>query len=113
MQRRLTPNSSVSPHMLARNSSSSVGTGVADDASDSDSGSRVSESASMRVNEECEDPAEPRDRFTTSKLETELSNAASLKENSVSEDSIGLETISLSVIRGGVLEEAPPMAPMA
>ena len=80
---------------------------------DSDSGSGTSESASMRVNEECEDSAELRDRFTTSKFETEDSNAASPNEDSTSEDSVGLTTTSPSVIRGGLLEEAPLMAPMA
>ena len=98
--------------MLARNSSSSVGTGVTG-LGDSDSGSRASGSASMRVNEECDDPAELRDCFTTSKSETEDSNVASPKEVSVSEDSVGLETISSSVIRARLLEEAPLLAPMA
>src|SRR5712691_6805274 len=109
---RRTPNSSVSPVMVVRNSSSSVGTGVSG-GGDPDSGSRASESASMRVKEECDDPAEPRDRLTTSKLETEQSNEDSPKEDSASEDSIGLVTTSSSVIRGGLLKQPPFMAPMA
>jgi len=100
-QRRRTPNSSVSPLMLARNSSSSVGTGVKG-GGDSDSGSKASDSASMRVKEEeRDDPTELRDRFTTSKPETEHFNVDPSKEDSASEDSVGLETISSSVIRGG------------
>lgn len=67
----------------------------------------------MRVNEECEDSAEPQDRFTTSKFETEDFNVASPKEDSTSEDSTGLKTTSPSVIREGLLDEAPLMAPMA
>jgi hypothetical protein len=111
---RRTPNSSVSPVMLARNSSSSVGTGVSGSADpDPDSGSRASELASMRVKEECDDPAEPRDRHTTSELQTEQSNEDSPKEDGTSEDSIGLVTTSLSVIRGGLLEPLPFMVPMA
>jgi hypothetical protein len=99
-QRERTPNSSVSPLMLARNSSSSVGTGV-DAGGDSDSGFKTSDSASMRVKEERDDPTELRDRFTTSKPATEHSNVVPSKEDSASEDSVGLETISSSVIRGG------------
>ena len=98
--------------MFARNSSSSVGTGVSG-GGDPESGSRAPESPSMRVKEECDDPAEPRHRLTISKLEAEQSNEDSLKEDSASEDSIGLVTISSSVIRGGLLEPPPFMAPMA
>jgi len=86
--------------MLARNSSSSVGTGVKG-GGDSNSGSKASDSASTRVKEERDDPTELRDRFTTSKPETEHSNVDPSKEDSASEDSVGLETISSSVIRGG------------
>ncbi len=100
IQRGRTPNSSVSPLMLARNSSSSVGTGVKG-GGDSNSGSKASDSASTRVKEERDDPTELRDRFTTSKPETEHSNVDPSKEDSASEDSVGLETISSSVIRGG------------
>jgi hypothetical protein len=98
--------------MLARNSSSSVGTGVSG-GGDPESDSRASESASMRVKEERDDPAEPRYRLKTSKLEAEQFNEDSPKEDSASEDSIGLVTISSSVIRGGLLEPPPFMAPMA
>jgi hypothetical protein len=98
--------------MLARNSSSSVGKEVMGDC-DSDSGSRASNSASMRVNEDCEDPEEPRDCFNTSKSETEDSNAASVKEDRASEDSVGLDTISSSVIRSGLLDGALLLVPMA
>jgi hypothetical protein len=79
--------------MLARNSSSSVGMGVASggEGGESDSGSRASESASTRVKEESNDSVDLRDCLTISMLETEQSNVDPPK---VSEDSIGLVTIS-------------------
>jgi hypothetical protein len=108
-----TPNSSVSPHMPARNSSSSVGMGVAS-GGDSGPGSRASGSASTRVKEESNDSVEPYGCFTTSKLETEHSNVDPPKEDNVSEDSIGLVTTSPLVILGALtFEEAPFMAPIA
>lgn len=107
-----TPNSSVSPFMQARNSSSSVGMGVAS-GGDSDPGSSASGSASTRVKEESNDSVEPQGCFTTSRLETEHSNVDPLNEGNVSEDSIGLVTISPLVILRVSFEEAPFMAPIA
>ena len=108
-----TPNSSVSPHMLARNSSSSVGMGVAS-GGDSDPGSRASGSVSTSVKEESNDSVDPYGCFTTSKLETEHSNVDPPKEDNVSEDSIGLVTTSPLVILGTLIFEAALfMAPIA
>src|SRR6266566_5284938 len=70
-----TPNSSASPLILARNSSSSVGTGVAS-GGNSDPGSRAIESTSTRVKEDSNDSVEPRDCCTSSKLEAEHSNVS-------------------------------------
>jgi len=104
-QRGRTPNSSTSPSMLVRNSSSSVGTGIMGDR-DSDSGSADPESVSTRVKEDSDDPEEPRDCPTTSKLESERSSMGPPKEDSTPEDSVGFVTISLSVNFAGLFEEA-------
>jgi hypothetical protein len=80
---------------------------------DSDPGSRASGSASTRVKEESNDSVEPQDRSTTSRLEIEHSNVDPLREGNVSEDSIGLATISPLVIPRVSFEEAPPMVPIA
>jgi len=101
--------------MLARNSSSSVGTAVDSEGgggggfSDSSSGASGG-SASTSVKEDDDDPVEPRGCFTNSKLETVVDPP---KEGGTSGDSIGLVTISSLVILGGSLEEAPLLMPKA
>jgi hypothetical protein len=111
-QRNRTPNSSASPLILARNSSSSVGTGVTS-GGNSDPGSRT-ESAPTRVKEDSNDSVEPRDFCTSSKLEAEHSNVdPPAKEANVSEDSAGLVEVSPSVILRVLFEEAPSLAPIA
>lgn len=112
-QHNRTPNSSASPFILARNSSSSVGTGIAS-GGNSAPGSRAIESASTRVKEDSNDSVEPRDCCTSSKLEAEHSNVGSPpKEANASEDSVGLVKVSPSVILEVLFEEATLLAPIA
>jgi hypothetical protein len=109
-QHRDTPNSSISPLMLARNSSSSVGWGIAGGC-DSNSGSRPSWSTSTREKEETVDSAESRDPFTSSEFNMEHSNVdLPREEDGASKDSIVLVTISPSVILGELFEVTPLMA---
>ena len=111
-QHNRTPNSSASPPILARNSSSSVGTGVA---SSDNSGpcSRAVESASTRVKEDSNDSVEPRHCCTSSKLDAEHANVGPPpKEANASEDSVGLVKVSPSVILG-VSFEGALLAPIA
>jgi hypothetical protein len=106
-QHKRTPNSSASPVILARNSSSSVGTGVAS-GDNSDPGSRTIESDSTRVKEESNDSVESQDFCTSSKLEAEHSNVVpSPKEANASVDWVGLVKVCPSVILGVFLEETP------
>ena len=101
-QHKCTPNSSASPLILARNSSSSVGTGVAS-GGNSDPGSRTIESGSTRVKEESNDSVESQDFCTSSKLEAEHSNVVpSPKEANASEDWVGLVKVSPSSDSWGV-----------
>jgi hypothetical protein len=99
--------------MVARNSSSSVGTGVAS-GGNSDPGSIAIESASTRVKEDSKDSVEQRDCCTSSKLEDEHSNVGPApKWANASEDSAGLVKVSPSVILGVLFEEGPLPAPIA
>jgi hypothetical protein len=111
-----TPNSSASPLILERNSSSSVGTGVAS-GGNSEPGLKAIASASTRVKEDSSESVEPHDCCTNSKLDVEHSNVVPKpKEANSSEDCldwVGLVKVSPSVIFGLLLEEAPLLAPIA
>ena len=108
-----TPNSSASALILARNSSSSVGTGVKS-GGNSDPGSITNESDSTRVKEVSNDSVEPQDCCTSSKLEAEHSNVGPPpKDANASEHSVGLVKVSPSVIFGVLFEGAPLLAPIA